>query len=618
MTLRRRLLIVVLGLGVLLPSVVGTVITMESVHYARRGARERLRVSLDTLARAITDRVARERDLLTLRVSWWAAAGADSTDENFAAWFAQAGYATPQLVPDPIITSRFLYYSPEDDTACEIPPTVQGSAGEISVHPASGDAIPPYVREWLPRLGDADTLELSPLNVEGAGGPVLAVAVTVPASRRHGTALLIEDISIIPLLRGLLARPEFQDLQSTVVLRPSAGGPRWFTLFQTDLTGIGLEVHPAEQPNPAAAALMVSPLRPSRPPERGSTAGAWRYADAGESVCAAGIHAPTGWVLGASLSVSPTLASMRSSVRLMVVFVVFMSLALVVGLVGAARGLGRSVEEIARKTELMAQGDLSHPIDLHRADELGVIADDVNRMAHDLAITAEARAIARLRTRIVHDLKGVASQMNLLLYNLRDRYDDPEFRAEFISLMQEAVSRVDNLTRRLRQTPVDLPPAWSEVDVRSLLERLVKNRLTAAWPRLQVSFQLAGPMRVVTDPELLTEILTVLLTNGAEAMKGVGLLLVRGGPIPKARSHRRVLPTHFLEILDCGPGMTERFLRNELFRPFVTTKPGGLGVGMYHAYLAAQKLATRIAVTSTIGRGTQVRIEIGRPAQPGG
>ncbi|MAF26278.1 MAG: hypothetical protein QF819_10790 [Gemmatimonadota bacterium] len=54
------------------------------------------------------------------------------------------------------------------------------------------------------------------------------------------------------------------------------------------------------------------------------------------------------------------------------------------------------------------------------------------------------------RGRTVHDLNNLASQLNLLLYNLRESPDDPEFRAEALSMLADLVRQVEEMAVRLK------------------------------------------------------------------------------------------------------------------------------------------------------------------------
>jgi signal transduction histidine kinase len=108
-------------------------------------------------------------------------------------------------------------------------------------------------------------------------------------------------------------------------------------------------------------------------------------------------------------------------------------------------------------------------------------------------------------------------------------------------------------------------------------------------------------MVVVTDEERLTAVISHLIDNALEAIDGEGRvtlrLFARGGDA-------------VIEVEDCGVGMDEDFIRNELFRPFRTTKSGGYGIGAYESREFVQEAGGHMDVISTLGKGTIIRISL--------
>ncbi len=60
-----------------------------------------------------------------------------------------------------------------------------------------------------------------------------------------------------------------------------------------------------------------------------------------------------------------------------------------------------------------------------------------------------------------------------------------------------------------------------------------------------------------------------------------------------------------IDVIDQGAGMTRGFIREELFKPFVSTKDGGFGLGAFEALQIAQAMGGAIDVESEPGKGSR-------------
>jgi signal transduction histidine kinase len=70
-----------------------------------------------------------------------------------------------------------------------------------------------------------------------------------------------------------------------------------------------------------------------------------------------------------------------------------------------------------------------------------------------------------------------------------------------------------------------------------------------------------------------------------------------------------------IEVADTGCGMSAAFVRDELFRPFSSTKASGFGVGAYEARQLIRAMGGELSVDSREGEGTRFRIALpGAPA----
>ena len=65
-----------------------------------------------------------------------------------------------------------------------------------------------------------------------------------------------------------------------------------------------------------------------------------------------------------------------------------------------------------------------------------------------------------------------------------------------------------------------------------------------------------------------------------------------------------------IEVLDSGTGMSAEFVRTGLFKPFVSTKSGGFGIGAYEARELVRAMGGQLGVESREGLGTRFTIRL--------
>lgn len=105
------------------------------------------------------------------------------------------------------------------------------------------------------------------------------------------------------------------------------------------------------------------------------------------------------------------------------------------------------------------------------------------------------------------------------------------------------------------------------------------------------------------DPFYLRDALASLVENALEAAGPGGKVLVRSFPSGPARRTKATV-----EVIDNGPGMSPEFVRDRLFLPFQTTKPEGVGLGLFTANQIVRHHRGQIRVRSGPGEGTVIRL----------
>ena len=65
-----------------------------------------------------------------------------------------------------------------------------------------------------------------------------------------------------------------------------------------------------------------------------------------------------------------------------------------------------------------------------------------------------------------------------------------------------------------------------------------------------------------------------------------------------------------IDVIDRGAGMSASFVREQLFKPFASTKPGGFGIGAFEARQLAHAMGCTVTVASREGEGTRFRVTL--------
>ena len=144
-------------------------------------------------------------------------------------------------------------------------------------------------------------------------------------------------------------------------------------------------------------------------------------------------------------------------------------------------------------------------------------------------------------------------------------------------------------------------PRFEEVDLASLLRRTADFLSSdPAMKAVRIDIDGSAPP-ILGDPGLLSIVLQNLLLNAAQAMNGEGTAVAR------LRSEGEM---RHITISDTGPGLTDE-ARENLFRPFFTTKSRGTGLGLPTAKRLVELHGGSLAIQSIPG-GTVAHVTLPR------
>lgn len=219
---------------------------------------------------------------------------------------------------------------------------------------------------------------------------------------------------------------------------------------------------------------------------------------------------------------------------------------------------------------------------------------------------------------LLHDLRNMSFRLRMLLDNLDEHYEDPDFKRSVRELMDATAARLEGIAGRF-QAHEDAVLVKISIDANEVLRAVAgaattgngRGRAVAALPSLALA--LGELPEIWADPDYLRDAFTSLLDNAVEAAGPRGKVVIRS-LTSRARGALRAT----VDFIDNGQGMSPEFVRDRLTSPFGTTKQNGVGLGLYTAARIVRFHRGTVRILSAPGGGTVVRLSFPavKPAAP--
>ena len=264
----------------------------------------------------------------------------------------------------------------------------------------------------------------------------------------------------------------------------------------------------------------------------------------------------------------------------------------------------RPIDRLRLASERLASGSLRADVPVQGAAEVARLAATFNEMAAQLRAdraslqqrleelerttaelttaqeqvirSARLAAVGRLSAGVAHEIGNPLAAIRGLLDLMQMGDLDPPEEREFIERIQRESERIHHTIRDLldfsRSEVSQDGRVESSADLADVVSDTVKliDRQTR-FHDIEIALRLDEDLpQVRGDHERLRQLLLNLLFNAADALGGNGRIEVR------ASNGQGVVR---LTVEDDGPGIDETIL-DQVFDPFVTTKPTGQGTGL--------------------------------------
>jgi signal transduction histidine kinase len=273
----------------------------------------------------------------------------------------------------------------------------------------------------------------------------------------------------------------------------------------------------------------------------------------------------------------------------------------VVGLLNVYTGRPQSFppEEVELLTALASQSAIA--IENARLYGSVVAAEERIRQSERLLLLGEMAA------EVAHEVRNPLTVIRMLIHSLHEEFDENDPRKRDTQIIEQKISQMGRIVEQFLHITRQREPEFEPLDVHELIEdtlALTRHRLARQKIRVVRRFARGLP-RILGDRAQLEQALLNLILNAAQAMEDEGHLTVRTG----TRRGRDGSGGVRVTLEDTGVGIPREKIQ-EIFRPFVSLRPDGIGLGLAVVQRILKQHQGSLAADSTPGRGSRFTLEL--------
>ncbi len=288
-----------------------------------------------------------------------------------------------------------------------------------------------------------------------------------------------------------------------------------------------------------------------------------------------------GELLGSIVVVGDSEQVLRESRRPgrdLLIIVGFASAAGLLGL-GGMRRLLAPLSQVSRAAGRIASGERDVRVEVRGTEEMKQLAHAMNALASSVEsredeIGDRMRVVQQLSRMVAHEVRNPLQSLSLLVTLARTEPDEAT-RDGQLALIEDEIQALEGVVQRFLSQSGPLRVVPVQTDLVEVLERaaaIAHPRAAARGVRLRVHAPARLP--VLADGTLVRRALENLLLN---AIEFAGTVPGRPGSIVVSLLPERDQIT--IVVDDDGPGVPPD-MRERIFEPDVTAKPGGIGLGL--------------------------------------
>jgi putative PEP-CTERM system histidine kinase len=215
---------------------------------------------------------------------------------------------------------------------------------------------------------------------------------------------------------------------------------------------------------------------------------------------------------------------------------------------------------------------------------------------------------------VIHDIKNQIATLSLLARNATEYITDQDFQKSLIRSIKNSAENLTVLVTKLTEQRNAAKLKIIDTNLITIIDAALEQCNFALLPDMELHWQMKEDAGVKVDLDVMKSIVFNILKNAIEAMSFKGKLTLLAGMVTSfdaahlecfGLSKSETTNSKAIMIIeDTGPGMTQDFIDNGLFKPFVSTKDKGMGIGLYQCKVSIERMGGKIYCYSRPGVGT--------------
>ena len=204
---------------------------------------------------------------------------------------------------------------------------------------------------------------------------------------------------------------------------------------------------------------------------------------------------------------------------------------------------------------------------------------------------------------IAHDIRNPLAAVSINIQYLMQKLGEPEHEA--LESCLEGTRHIEQIIENILTLARVSPPTLQAQDINTIVSRalwFIKFPVQKKRLRTEISYSDMLP-RVMVEEKHILQVMLNLLQNAIEASPEDAVIRVYTGMHKDLTLGERVM----VSFEDSGPGISPE-QRDNLFKPFRTTKPGGTGLGLAISHHIMERHGGEIQIGSVKGRGAIVQL----------